>query len=157
MKKQRTEDLSSLQDSKALLEQIKALREELLKNKEQYEEQITGLEQEKKALEQKATQAATEKAKLDQGGNEEKEKLRAELTQQKEALAKCEAQLRNYEVNYSRKTEGAGDSSQLKELLSKVKEDNARLKEELSTKTADSKETEDRLGELKVASVLTRK
>ena len=149
-KKQRADDMANYQDSKSLLEQIKGLHVELLNNKEQYETQISGLELEKGELERKLALITTEKNKLEKSVNEECAQLQIELAQCKENIVKNEEQIKIYETALSRKSEYSVEDKQVKELLNKVKEENARLREELVNKSADEKENATRMLVIKV-------
>ncbi len=150
LKKQRAEDLATAQDSKSLLDQIKSLRDELLRSKEQYEEQIGGLEQTRGLLEQKVSLALLEKTRLERNVNEERAKQQLELAQCKERMAKYEAAMRDYEANYSKKTDYGAEESKAKEQLTRAKEDIVRLRDELTSHIEESKEAEEKYQLLKV-------
>ncbi len=150
-KKLLAETMASHQDSDTLLNQIKDLHNELLKSKEQYELQIAELSQKNSELEQKLQAAGGEKSKLEKTIADDNARLKLELIQAKDALGKSEEKIRALEnqlaVTIPRKSEA--DDKQLKELLNKIKEDNARLKEEINSKAAEYKELVNQLEELK--------
>ena len=151
-KKLLADTVASGKDTDALLEQIKSLHKELIEGKEQYEQQLNKTEQEKAQQEKQIAQLLSEKAKQDKNVGDDSARIKVELMQAKEVIIKFEEQIRSQEIQISnmKKAEYNSEDKQVKELLNKVKEDNARLKEELNNKAADLKEIESHVEELKV-------
>jgi hypothetical protein len=130
--------------------QIKELHNELLAKEEKYNEELAVLEREKKELKTQLAHTAAELTKSEDARREDEAQRDTDNEALKTQLTLAEEKLKDYETNYVKKVDNTAGDKQLKELLSKYKEENARLKDELKSQTRAGKEVDEEAGLLKV-------